>query len=118
MVDPSTDRLSDLEELISGFIEERDWDRYHRPKDIAMALSIESSELMELYLWDRKPDKEELKDELGDIFFFLIDMSMKLDIDLVDALKQKIEKNKEKYPTELVKGKDHKYTRYRGDDDG
>lgn len=112
------ERFSDLEELIRNFIGERDWDRYHRPKDIAMALSIESSELMELYLWDREPQKVRIEEELGDILFFLIDMSMKVDVDLVQALKMKIRKNEEKYPADLVRGRDHKYTHYRGEDHG
>ena len=117
MEDERDDRFSDLEEMIGKFIGERDWDRYHRPKDIAMALSIESSELMELFLWDREPDREELEDEMGDIFFFLLDMSMKMDIDLAGSLKNKIAKNELKYPASLVRGRDDKYTRYRSDDD-
>lgn len=105
-------RFSDLEELVSEFISERDWDRYHRPKDIAMALSIEAGELMELYLWDRKPEREELEDEVADIFFFLLDMCMKENIDLGKVLRNKIKKNGEKYPADIVRGRDDKYTRY------
>lgn len=108
-------RFSDLEDIVSGFISERDWDRYHRSKDIAMALSIEAGELMELYLWDRKPDREELEDEVADIFFFLLDICMRENIDLEEVLRKKIEKNNEKYPVEIVRGKDEKYTRYRED---
>ncbi len=112
MTTESEDRFSDLKEMIISFIAERDWDRYHRPKDISMALSIEAGELMELYLWDREPDREELEDELADVFFFLLDMSIKEDVDLSAALRKKIEKNRSKYPASLVKGKDDKYTRY------
>jgi NTP pyrophosphatase (non-canonical NTP hydrolase) len=113
-----TDRFEDLRIEVADFISERDWERYHRPKDIAMALSIEASELMELYLWDREPDREELEDEIGDIFFFLLDMSMKENVDLESALKKKMEKNRSKYPAHIVKGKDDKYIRYlEGTDD-
>lgn len=106
-------RFSDLDELIDDFISERDWDRYHRPKDISMALSIEAGELLELYLWDRKPEKGDIEDEVADVFFFLLDICIREDIDLERALRKKIDKNREKYPVELVKGKDHKYTKYR-----
>lgn len=104
--------LEELKGLISEFISERDWDRYHRPKDVAAALSIEAAELQELYLWDRSPDRDALEDEIGDIFFFLIDIGIREDIDIIHALHQKLKKNRIKYPVELVKGKDHKYTRY------
>ncbi len=106
-------RFDDLNLEIRNFISERDWGKYHRPKDIAMALSIEAGELMELYLWDRKPEKNEIKDELADIFFFLLDIADREGIDLDEALLEKIEKNRKKYPKELVMGKDHKYTKYR-----
>ncbi|MGA1793094.1 MAG: nucleotide pyrophosphohydrolase [Thermoplasmatota archaeon] len=105
--------LGEFKEAISVFVTERDWDRYHRPKDVAMALAIEAGELMELYLWDREPDREELEDELGDILFFLVDMAIREDIDLSEAFQKKMKKNEERYPASVVKGKDDKYTRYR-----
>jgi NTP pyrophosphatase (non-canonical NTP hydrolase) len=107
------DSFLDMKKMVSEFIDERDWERYHRPKDIAMALSIESGELMELFLWDREPDIGEIRDEVADVLFFLVDLSMRYDIDLVSALEDKIEKNKLKYPADVVRGKDHKYTRYK-----
>jgi len=104
--------IKEFKDAISSFVSERDWDRYHRPKDVAMALSIEAGELMELYLWDREPDREELEDELGDILFFLVDMSIREDIDLTEAFRRKMEKNEQKYPANLVRGSDLKYDRY------
>ena len=104
--------IADIKGTIIEFVTERDWDKYHRPKDVAMALSIEAGELMELYLWDRKPDRQELKDELGDLLFFLVDMAVREDIDLVDAFRTKMKKNDEKYPASKVKGRDDKYTKY------
>ena len=104
--------IADIKGTITEFVTERDWDKYHRPKDVAMALSIEAGELMELYLWDRKPDREELKDELGDLLFFLVDMAVREEIDLVEAFRTKMEKNDNKYPASKVKGRDEKYTRY------
>ncbi|MEA3557714.1 MAG: MazG-like family protein [Candidatus Thermoplasmatota archaeon] len=104
--------IGELQELIRKFISERDWDRFHRPKDVAAALSIEAGELQELYLWDRSPDREALEDEMADVFFFLLDMSFREDVDLIKALKKKLIKNEKKYPAHLVRGKDDKYTKY------
>ncbi|MBN1390792.1 MAG: nucleotide pyrophosphohydrolase [Candidatus Thermoplasmatota archaeon] len=106
--------IDDLKKEISRFVTERDWDRFHRPKDVAMALSIEAGELMELYLWDRSPDREDLMDELGDVLFFLVDMSIRENMDLSEAFRRKMEKNDEKYPSSLVRGRDDKYTAYMG----
>jgi NTP pyrophosphatase (non-canonical NTP hydrolase) len=107
--------ITELQTLIGSFISERDWDRFHRPKDVAAALSIEAAELQELYLWDRSPDREALEDELADIFFFLLDMGIREDVDLVGALKRKLKKNECKYPVHLVSGRDDKYTKYQDD---
>ena len=93
MTPDSDTTIADIKEMISDFVTERDWDQYHRPKDVAMALSIEAGELMELYLWNREPDRDDLKDELGYILFFLVDMAIREDIDLVDAFLRKMAKN-------------------------
>jgi len=114
MSSDETTRIADLKGAVSEFVTEREWDRFHRPKDVAMALSIEASELMELYLWDRTPDRKRLEEELGDILFFLVDMSIREDIDLVDAFQNKMELNRKKYPAHLVRGRDDKYTSYMG----
>jgi len=106
------DLLEDVRQRIGDFIAARDWERFHRPKDVAMALSIEASELLELYLWDRKPSREDLEDEIGDVFFYLIDLAMREGIDPVRAFHNKMELNEVKYPAEKVRGKDLKYDRY------
>jgi NTP pyrophosphatase (non-canonical NTP hydrolase) len=106
------DRIERFQAMIGTFIAERDWDRFHRPKDVAMALSIESAEVMELYLWDRGPDREDLEDEVADVLFFLLDLAMREGIDLERAFERKMAKNAEKYPPALVKGRDLKYDRY------
>jgi dCTP diphosphatase len=106
------DRLDRFQKRIGTFIAERDWERFHRPKDVAMALSIESAEIMELYLWDRDPDREELSDEIADVMFFLLNLAMREDIDLEKAFDTKMRKNESKYPPSLVRGKDLKYDRY------
>ncbi|MCU0798146.1 MAG: nucleotide pyrophosphohydrolase [Candidatus Thermoplasmatota archaeon] len=104
--------LNALKALIDPFIKERDWERFHRPKDVAMALSIEAAELQELYLWDRKPDREALGDEMADVLFFLLDLSIREGVDLTTVFNGKMEKNKKRYPAALVKGKDLKYDKY------
>ena len=110
---PDTDTtISDIKAMISEFVTERDWDQFHRPKDVTMALAIETGELMELYLWDRGPVRDELEDELGDILFFLVDMAIRENIDLSEAFRKKMIKNREKYPAQKVKGRDDKYTSY------
>jgi dCTP diphosphatase len=108
----SGSELQKVRERITSFISERDWERYHRPKDVAMALSIEASELMELYLWDRSPSREALEDEMADVLFFLVDLAMREDVDILGAFERKMEKNEVKYPASLVSGKDLKYDRY------
>jgi NTP pyrophosphatase (non-canonical NTP hydrolase) len=107
-----TDRLDRFQRRIGSFIAERDWEKFHRPKDVAMALSIESAEIMELYLWDRRPEKEELEDEIADVLFFLLDLATREGIDLEKAFERKMGKNEAKYPASVVQGKDLKYDRY------
>ncbi len=103
-----------LKAFIDPFIKERDWERFHRPKDVAMALSIEAAELQELYLWDRKPDREALADEIADVLFFLLDLSIREGVDLTTAFRKKMEKNEKRYPAAIVRGKDLKYDQYKG----
>ena len=104
--------LASFKDRISGFIRARDWEKFHRPKDVAAALSIESSELLELYLWDRKPSREALEDEMADVLFFLLDLSQREGVDLSAAFSRKMAKNEERYPAEKVRGRDDKYTFY------
>lgn len=106
--------ISELKDGVQKFISDRDWNRFHNERDVAMALSVEVSELMDLYLWDRKPEREDLEDELADIFIYLLDLSHLCEVDLSAALHRKMEKNGRKYPVDLVKGRSEKYTHFRG----
>ncbi len=111
--------VSNLLHKIKDFRDERDWKQFHDPKNLAEAISIESSELLELFLWkDKNQIAEELKersfkkevaDELADIFSFLLLMSDEVGVDLEKALSEKLEQNKKKYPVEKSKGKSTKY---------
>ena len=99
-----------LIEKIKIFVQEREWDIYHTPKNITMALSREASELLEIFQWKTPDEKitsdelEKIEEEVGDIFTYLLMIADKLDIDVLKATQEKIEKNKIKYPVKLAKG--------------
>lgn len=107
-----------IEETIKNFSKERDWDQFHSPKNLSMALSVEASELLEIFQWLSEEESSNLKDtkkqhakeEVADIAIYLIRMCMKLDINLEEAIFEKMQKNIEKYPVEKVKGSAKKYT--------
>ncbi len=113
--------MKELERKIKRFVEERDWDRFHSPKNLAMALSVEAAEVVEHFQWLSEaesmeiPDekREEIKDEIGDILIYLVQLSSKLGIDPVQAAHHKVSKNHLKYPREQVRGKALKYTAYK-----
>ena len=102
----SEDNLSELKKQISDFVQERDWKKYHNPKDLAISISIESSELLEHFQWrDKasmdeqiKTNLEDIKDEMADVYIYLLELSDLLGVDLISAAKNKVEKNVKKYP--------------------
>ena len=106
--------------LIRKFIQERDWEQFHSPKNLSMALSIEASEIMEHFQWktteeSRDLDDEtmiEVKDEIGDTFVYLLRLCDELNIDPIKAANDKMLKNAEKYPVEKAKGNSKKYTKF------
>ena len=96
---------------IDCFSKERDWDQFHNPKDIAIALSIEASELLEVFLWKNPEDAriEKVKEELADIFNYALMMAGKYNFDVPQIIREKIAKNAEKYPVEKARGVATKY---------
>ena len=112
--------MHELIKKIKKFRQERDWDQYHSPKNLVMALSVEVAELVEHFQWltqeesrNLPDDKlDQVRDEIGDILIYLANLSEKLGIDPVQAAHDKIEKNQIKYPAEIVKGKHKKYREY------
>ena len=112
--------MDNLKKEITSFVKARDWEKYHSPKNLAMGLSIEASELLEIFLWLSDHESQnlnakqlkQLKDEIGDVMIYLINLSTKFDFDLIECAKDKLKQNKEKYPIELVKGSAKKYTEY------
>jgi dCTP diphosphatase len=114
--------IEEIKEKITSFIQERDWEQYHLPKDVGIALSIEVGEILEHFRfksdkmieeWLKDPEnKEQLADEIGDTGVFLIDLARICNIDFAEAINNKLKKSAIKYPKEIVKGKPHKYTHY------
>tara|TARA_B100002051_G_scaffold68975_1_gene65469 strand:- start:223 stop:594 length:372 start_codon:yes stop_codon:yes gene_type:complete len=106
--------ISQLKSLIDSFVDERDWQQFHSPKNLSMSISIESSELMELFQWlSLEEAKEVMKagetrenaiDEIADIIIYAIAFCNRNNIDISNAIKQKMEKNKKKYPADKFKG--------------
>ena len=113
-----------LKKRVREFADERDWDQFHSPKNLSMALIAEAAELVEHFQWlteeqskNLPPEKlQEVEQELADIFIYLIRMTDKLGVDLMDAAFKKIRINEAKYPAEKVRGKAKKYTEYDIDD--
>ena len=106
--------MSDLEELrkvIVQFTQERDWDQFHNGKDLALALSIEASELNEAFLWKEAKDVnvEKVKEELADIVNYAILIADKYDLDIKQIVLDKLRRNAEKYPVDKAYGSAKKY---------
>jgi dCTP diphosphatase len=115
--------MRDLEELrsrVRAFVAERDWDRFHSPKNLAMALSVEASELLELFQWLTEEESASLDDarrqrvaeEMADVLWFLVRLSDRLDVDLLAAAGRKLAANAQKYPADKVRGSSKKYDEY------
>lgn len=105
MIDKST-----IEKLLK-FRDDRDWEQFHNSKDLALALSIEASELLEVFLWKNNEDfnKDKLEEELADVFMYGLLLAKKNNIDINTIILKKLQKNNEKYPVEKAKGKSNKY---------
>jgi len=112
--------IKELTDKVREFCEARDWDQYHGPKDLAIGVITEASELLEhfrilseeqaLDLFEDMKSKEDIEDELADVLFFLLRFSQRFDVDLAQALTLKMENSNKKYPVEKSKGSNRKYT--------
>jgi len=104
----------ELIEKIIKFRDDRNWSQFHNPKDLAISISLEAAELLELFQWSNSDEAvennyQELQDELADILIYCTLMADKLDIDLDKAVKSKLEKNEKKYPVEKSYNSKEKY---------
>lgn len=115
--------LETIRETVRVFVRERDWERFHSPKNLAMALSVEAAELVEIFQWLTEAESEALtaaqhaaaRDEIADVFVYLLRIADRLDVDLLAAVEDKMRRNAEKYPAERVRGRADKYTAYEDD---
>lgn len=111
--------LETLTEKILDFRDQRDWGQFHTPRHLAAAVSIEAAELQELLLWKSEDEvadwlesggHQDLARELADVLIFLLLLSREADIDLTQAVSDKLQENAEKYPVDLARGRSAKYT--------
>ena len=102
-----------IQNEIKTFVDERDWEQFHSPKNLSMALSVEAAELVEIFQWQKqegyKENEEKVvnaaKDEVADIFYYVVRMCQKMNINLEEAFSEKMKKNRQKHPVHRVKGK-------------
>jgi NTP pyrophosphatase (non-canonical NTP hydrolase) len=110
--------LTQLRDALRQFADERDWDQYHSPKNLASALAVEAAELLELFQWltedqSRKLPPEELekvRHEMADVLNYLVRLADKLDVNLLEAAREKIQLNAQKYPVDKSRGSAKKYS--------
>jgi NTP pyrophosphatase (non-canonical NTP hydrolase) len=114
--------IKELQEKVIQFRDQRDWGKYHNPKDLAISLSLEAGELLEIFQWKNqdeveaiKTDREQrqrVKEELGDIFIYALTMAHEFGFDPSEVILDKVKINEKKYPVEKAKGRADKYTAY------
>lgn len=113
--------LARLRDIVRAFVDERDWDQFHSPKNLASALTVEAAELLEHFQWlqsgradELGPDKlVEVRHEMADVLVYLVRLADKLDVDLFSAVQEKMVLNRAKYPAEQVRGDARKYDEYK-----
>lgn len=107
-----TATVAQLRDRVAAFVHERDWEKFHSPKDIAISLSVEVAELLELFQWKTEHEidlddptfREALEDELADVFVYCLSLANATGSDLSDVTLRKLAKNEKKYPTERYRG--------------
>jgi NTP pyrophosphatase (non-canonical NTP hydrolase) len=104
--------MNGLIEEIKKFVEERNWTQFHSPENLAKSISIEAGELLECFQWDGNNfDLDEVREELADVFIYCAQLSIALDLDLIEIAKDKMKKNALKYPVSKAYNKSDKYTK-------
>jgi len=114
------EELEKIKAQLQKFADDRDWDQFHSPKNLSMALSVEASELVECFQWLTEEQSQNLSpeqlsaaiDEIADVQIYLLRIATKLNVNMLDAVNQKIKKNALKYPVDKVKGSSKKYNQY------
>lgn len=104
------DSLEELKSKIQKFVDEREWNQYHTPSNLAKSITIEASELLECFQWsDNDYDLNQVKEELADVFNYCIQLASVLNLDIRQIILDKMEKNTQKYPVDKCLGKSTKY---------
>ena len=119
MVEDSLTTIKELKDKVQKFCKERDWDQFHNPKDLAIGISTEASELLDIFRFKREGDIKEIMlnsskrqmigEELADVLYFLLRFAQMNKFDLSSELEKKIKKNAVKYPIKKAKGSNKKY---------
>ena len=106
------ERLEILKQRIDKFNKDRDWDQFHTPANLSKSISIEANELLECFQWnDNNFDIENVKEELADVMNYCIQMSLVLNVDIIDIINDKMDKTEKKYPVDKSKGISTKYNK-------
>ena len=121
MTNAADSDLLALRAIVRQFVDERDWDQFHSPKNLASALTVEAAELLEHFQWLQSGRAEELgpaklqevRHEMADVLVYLVRLADKLDVDLFAAVQEKMVLNRAKYPAEQVRGDARKYHEYK-----
>jgi NTP pyrophosphatase (non-canonical NTP hydrolase) len=116
-------QFAQLRDLVREFVDERDWDQFHTPKNLSSALAVEAAELLEHFQWLQHGRVDELgeaklrevKHEMADVLVYLVRLADKLDVDLMAAVQEKMVLNRAKYPADQVRGDARKYYEYKRD---
>ena len=103
--------MDNLIKEIKQFNKERDWDQFHSPENLAKSISIEAGELLECFQWNNNYEKEEVCEELADVFTYCIMMADKLEVDPKEIILKKLDKTRKKYPVDKAKGVSTKYNK-------
>lgn len=111
--------INELKNIVKKFCEEREWDQFHNPKDLAIGISTEANELLDLFRFKSDAEineimqnykkREKIGEELADIFYMALRFAQRFDFDISNELKEKMKKNVDKYPIEKAKGSNKKY---------
>lgn len=102
--------MEKVQREIERFNEERDWDQFHSPENLAKSIAIEAGELLECFQWDNNYNKENVCDELADVFNYCFQLASRLNVNPEEIILNKLEKTRKKYPVEKAKGTSKKYT--------
>jgi NTP pyrophosphatase (non-canonical NTP hydrolase) len=120
VTEPNPHGLTQLRDSLRQFAAERDWDQFHSPKNLAMALAVEAAELLERFQWVTEEDSKRLppaelaavREEMADVLNYLVRLADKLDVNLLEAAREKIALNAQKYPVDKSRGSAKKYSEF------